>query len=69
MRQFGATKTSPRTSNGAVAQVEITHSPAPLMVEKFPDFNLEWWQDTKHKWFDGFILLFRSVHNIGVDQT
>lgn len=55
------TKTSPRKGDGLAVPFETPNYLAPLLINKFPNFDPAWPQDTKHKWFDDFIHLVNKL--------
>lgn len=54
-------KTTSRKGDGLAAPFEPPHYLAPLLINKFPDFDPAWPQDTKHKWFDDFVHLVNKL--------
>jgi hypothetical protein len=55
------TKTSPRKGDGLAVPFEPPNYLAPLLINKFPNFDPAWPQDTKHKWFDDFVHLVNKL--------
>lgn len=55
------TKNSPRKGDGLATPFELPHYLAPLLINKFPNFDPAWPQDTKHKWFEDFAYLVNKL--------
>ena len=49
------TKTNLKRGDGLAAPFDPPHYLAPLLIDKFPNFDPAWPQDIKHKWFDDFV--------------
>jgi len=56
-----AAKTSSKKGDGLAAHFEPPNYLAPLLINKFPNFDPAWPQDTKHKWFDDFVHLVNKL--------
>jgi len=57
----GTAKTISRKGDGLSAPFEPPNYLAPLLINKFPNFDPAWPQDTKHKWFDDFVHLVNKL--------
>jgi hypothetical protein len=56
-----AAKTVSRKADGLSAPFDPPNYLAPLLINKFPNFDPAWPQDTKHKWFDDFTHLVNKL--------
>ncbi len=54
-------KTAGRKADGQATPFEPPNYLAPLLINKFPNFDPAWPQDTKHKWFDDFVHLVNKL--------